>query len=226
MIKLIRNFISALQGKTFIDSILKDFEDMMKELFEMFDKSTLLLFKKKSKGNIAKFIYKEDIFINKAERKIRKRIVEHFAVQPGVDIGPSLIMMSIVKDAERIGDYCKNLFELGAMISKFNEKNKYYSTFLKMRDNILNLIKITDISFRNKDIKKAQGIMDKTYKIEKKCDKLIIEFSKSKLSTNHAVCLTLLSRHFKRISAHLSNITSSVLFPVHKIDFVRHKKKR
>ena len=46
------------------------------------------------------------------------RIMEHLAVHPGGDMPACLTLMSLVKDAERIGDYCKNLYEVRAVLGK------------------------------------------------------------------------------------------------------------
>ncbi|MBN1897684.1 MAG: phosphate uptake regulator PhoU [Spirochaetes bacterium] len=223
---IFKEMIRVWKGKTFMDSIMSDFKRMMKEIYTMFDNVTSLLFQHKRIPGINKRIYDEDHFVNKSERKIRKRIIEHLAVQPGVDIGPSLIMMSIVKDAERIGDYCKNLLEVYHMFKVFNKKHKYYSTFKQMRDKIVNLIFTTDQSFRKSWDDKARQVMEDAFKIEKDCDQLLQEFSNSKMTANEAVNLTLMSRHFKRIAAHLSNIASAVIYPVHRIDFSLDKAKR
>ncbi len=223
MKKFLKQFVDVWKGKTFIDSVMQDFHKMMFELYNMFEPVTILLFQHKSMKGIEKKIYNEDIFVNKSERKIRKRVIEHLAVQPGIDIGPSLVMMSIVKDAERIGDFCKNLFELYRMFKKFKETNKYYRPFKEMRDNISIMIKDTDIAFRKSLDDKARDIIDSAYKIEKRCDEVIYELAESKLPTNEAVCLTLLSRYFKRIASHLSNIATAVVYPVHHIDFVKNK---
>jgi len=227
MMNILKQLINVWQGKTFIDSVMTDFRKMMKEIYTMFDSVTTLLFQHKSIRGIEKKIYEEDIFVNKSERKIRKRIVEHLSVQPGVDIGSSLVMMSIVKDAERIGDFCKNLYELYKMFKKFNSKHKYYKIFKEMRDKISEMIKVTDTAFRKSLDDKAKFVMDEAYKIEKECDRLLEEFANStEISVNDAVCLTLLSRYFKRISAHLSNIASAVIFPVHRIDYVFNKNRK
>lgn len=227
MMNILKQLINVWQGKTFIDSVMTDFRKMMKEIYTMFDSVTTLLFQHKSIRGIEKKIYEEDIFVNKSERKIRKRIVEHLSVQPGVDIGSSLVMMSIVKDAERIGDFCKNLYEVYKMFKKFNSRHKYYKIFKEMRDKISEMIKVTDTAFRKSLDDKAKLVMDEAYKIEKECDKLLEEFANStKISVNDAVCLTLLSRYFKRISAHLSNIASAVIFPVHRIDYAFNKNKK
>lgn len=221
---IIKQFFDIWKGRTFIDSIMEDFKKMMEEIFEMFELVTILIFQHKPIKGVEKKIYEDDIFVNKAERNIRKRIVEHLSIQPKVDIGASLVMISIVKDAERIGDYCKNLFEVYKMLKKFNKKHKYYDVFKNMRDTISKLILETEVAFRESLPDKAKMILDETYKVEKQCDQLIYEFANSKKMTpNEAVCLTLMARYFKRICAHLSNTATSVLYPVHHIDFVYSK---
>ncbi len=57
-------------------------------------------------------IYQRDILVNQAERAVRKAIVAHLAVNPKSDTAFCLILMSVVKDAERVGDYCKNMMDL------------------------------------------------------------------------------------------------------------------
>ncbi|MCP4753210.1 MAG: PhoU domain-containing protein, partial [Proteobacteria bacterium] len=55
-------------------------------------------------------VYQTDIKIDKLEREIRKALVTHLSFNPGQQIAGSLILMSVVKDAERLGDFCKNLY--------------------------------------------------------------------------------------------------------------------
>ena len=54
-------------------------------------------------------------------------------------------------------------------------------------------------------------------------DDIIGALAESNLPTRHAVCLTLITRHMKRINAHLGNIASSVVMPLHKIDYFDEK---
>jgi phosphate uptake regulator len=224
---IIKEIINVWKGKSFIDSVMTDFKGMMREIERMFEVVTILLFQHKSIKGIEDKIHKEDIFVNKSERKIRKRIVEHLTIQPKIDLGASLVMMSIVKDAERIGDYCKNLYEVYKMFKKFNSKHKYYNEFKSMRDKLAELIKETDRAFRESLEDRARYVIDEAYKITKRCDALVEEFAFSNdITVNDAVCLTLLARYFKRIAAHLSNISTAVLYPVHHIDFVYDKLKK
>ena len=53
-----------------------------------------------------------DKSINKSERTIRKELVIHTSVRGTADFDQCLIMMSIVKDGERLGDIAKNVYDL------------------------------------------------------------------------------------------------------------------
>ncbi len=45
------------------------------------------------------------------------------------------------------------------------------------------------------------------------------------LSTNEAVCFALTARYFKRITAHLSNIATSVVLPLSELDYFDEKRR-
>ena len=54
--------------------------------------------------------------LNKTERAIRRELLVHGTVRGAeVDQGLMLTYMSLAKDIERIGDYCKNIWNLAQM---------------------------------------------------------------------------------------------------------------
>lgn len=59
------------------------------------------------------------------ERAIRKQIVERMSLDKGATVPASLVLMSVVKDAERVGDYCKNLLEVDQMLQKPVNASQY-----------------------------------------------------------------------------------------------------
>ena len=68
-------------------------------------------------------VIRQDLFdtdkrINHAEQQIRREIVIHTSVHGVGSIAPCLVLMSIVKDAERMGDYAKNIFDLAELTPK------------------------------------------------------------------------------------------------------------
>ena len=61
------------------------------------------------------FSGKQDVKINKLQRKIRKRVMLHLSVQANSpDLPYCLVLISLIKDVERIGDYAKDLSEIRA----------------------------------------------------------------------------------------------------------------
>jgi phosphate uptake regulator len=57
-------------------------------------------------------LYAKDVEVNKLERAIRKHIIAHLSDPVPSDVPYCLLIMSLVKDLERLGDYAKNLSEL------------------------------------------------------------------------------------------------------------------
>ena len=63
-------------------------------------------------GGTAPQVIRADLFetdrrINRTEQEIRRQIVVHGSIHGAATFPSLLVMMSLVKDAERIGDYAK-----------------------------------------------------------------------------------------------------------------------
>jgi len=223
---MFKNFMSFLQGKDFLSQILDDFNKMLKDTQNMFKSVLNKLMESKEKPGLKDEIYSVDKQVNKLEREIRKRIVEHLSLQPTVDVPACLVMMSVVKDAERIGDYCKNLYEVTELLKKPLDKAGFRKLFDDIDKEIVGEFSKTMRAFRESDEKLAKEVLAIESAIVKKCDGILKELASGVLGTNEAVCYTLTARYFKRISAHLANIGSSVILPVSDLDFFDEKLRR
>ncbi len=73
-------------------------------------------------------------------------------------------------------------------------------------------------AFSQEDEHLAREIVEDEGLNNKRCDALIETIARSDLSANEAVGTALWIRFLKRIEAHLSNICSSVVLPVHRLD--------
>ena len=220
------NLLSFWKGKDFLNEVLKEFEKMLNDTEEMFRQVCRKLLEGKSEANLKDRIYKIDREVNHLEKEIRKRIITHLSIQGNVDMPMSLILMSVVKDAERIGDYAKNLFEVTELLTQPLDKKIFEDLFDGMDKTILREFSETRAAFMESDKKMARNVLDIERKIVLKCDEAIEKLAKSSYSINVAVCLTLLARYFKRIAAHLANIGSSVVLPIQELDFFDEKYKR
>ena len=72
---------------------------------------------------IRKDLFSTDKRINKSERRIRRELVVHATIHGVTHFPGCLVLMSLVKDAERVGDYSKNLFEIMGNLVAFAETN-------------------------------------------------------------------------------------------------------
>lgn len=225
---MFENLISFWKGKDFLTEVLEEFKKMLEDTRCMFESVCGVLIGGRKEENLEKRIYEIDKRVNLLEREIRKRIVEHLSIQPSVDVPMSLVLMSVVKDAERVGDYCKNLFEIINLLNKPLERKRFEELFDHIDKKILEVFVKTQKAFIESDEKLAKELLYLEVDIAKKCDENLDQLAKSDLPTNEAVCLALLARYFKRITAHLANIGSSVIVPISDLDFfdekLRHKK--
>ncbi len=215
---LFRTLIKAWRGVTFLNEVMDQFDFMLQEGERMFRITKGLFFEEKDPGLIKDEIRSKDIKINKMERKIRKKLVQHISMNPGEDTIAAMVMMSVVKDAERIGDYCKNFLEVGELLSK-PISGKWRNIFSRLFSEVEMLFSLTRSAFFETSKEHAERVLEKDYSLAHDCDRLLEEVAGSDLSTNSAVCYTLLLRYLKRVAAHLGNIASAVVQPVHKIDF-------
>jgi phosphate uptake regulator len=169
-------------------------------------------------ADIGPRIYRSDIEINKRERQIRKEIVAHLTISPGEEVPACLVLMSIVKDAERIGDFCKNLFESAVYMGQPISEITHAETIAEFERYVVDQFDATIKAFKDEDETLATEIMQDEVRMNKRFDAFFEELANSDVPTREAVCTTLIVRCLKRIQAHLSNIASSVVLPVHQID--------
>jgi phosphate transport system protein len=222
---MFKNIMQFWNGKDFLKEVLDEFRKMLNEAEEMYSLVCRQVIKQENIDDLEGKIYKLDKMINEQERDIRKRIVEHLSMNPSVDVPVSLILMSVVKDAERLGDYAKNLFQVNKLLKKPIDISLYSKYFNGVETEIINLFKQTETAFLESDEAKATDTWNKERDIVKRCDAAIEQLAISDVSVNEAVCFTLIARHFKRIAAHLTNIATSVILPISDLDYFDEKRR-
>lgn len=168
-------------------------------------------------------VIRQDLFdtdkrINHAERQIRREIVVHAAVHGMTSFPACLVMMSVVKDAERVGDYAKNLFDL-AELSHKPPAGEFKDDLVNHKDRISQLMGACRESFDKQDNAAALDLIRTAETIEDHCDgqisRLVQRDQEIELSATYALAY----RYFKRTTSHVLNILTSIVQPVDKIDY-------
>jgi phosphate uptake regulator len=203
---------------------MDDFKIMLDDTELMFTSVCNQLIEGTQEPGLKDKIYKIDKKVNSLQREIRRRIVEHLTLQPTVDVNVCLLLMSVVKDAERLGDYCKNLYGVTELLDKPVNKTVFGQYFDGLDKEILDLFGQTRDAFIEADEEKARSAWDYHRRINKTCDKIVETLVRSDLTVNEAVCFALIARYFKRIVSHLVNIATSVVLPLSDLDYFDESK--
>ena len=210
--------------QTFTSKIVNEFSSMLESSEEMLQYALKVLTHKGKAKNFQRNIYIKDQKINITEKEIRKRILIHLTTSPGSNLPACLALISITKDAERLGDLVKNIFELNSMFKDFKDGKKLFKKlFDDIGNEVLKLFKEVNTAFKNSDTESALKVVTKARTISKQCEGIITELLDSDYTANQAVVLTLGARYLKRISLHLSNIASSIFLPLPEMDYINGK---
>jgi phosphate uptake regulator len=217
---MLKQLLQMLGGKSPLNAMLAEFAQMIEKTEWMYDTAIHVLMHEKEAEDVREEIYAKDREVNEHQRSIRRKIVRHLTLQPGMDVPACLVLMSVVKDAERMGDFCKNIWELGTMLDVTFDKGRYKTPLMDIAEQVENLFSKTRKAFERSDEEIARSIIAKGTRISKQCDMLIKQLMVDNLPTKKAVGYTLMTRYLKRISSHLTNIATSVITSVDNLDYL------
>ncbi|MBD3160878.1 MAG: hypothetical protein GF346_01855 [Candidatus Eisenbacteria bacterium] len=173
-------------------------------------------------------IRRTDRKINKYEREVRRNVLTHLAVTGTQNLVPGLVLVSIVIDVERIGDYTKNIVELASMHPKRLHGGTREADLSHIESWIEQLFPVVNSVLRTQDQTAARSIMSREPEIGSLSESIVADMILQRdpeVAPPQAVSLALYARYLKRINAHLTNIASAIVNPFHRIGF-REKKQR
>ena len=183
-----------------------------------------ILFDEVSEGHHRAELRKRDVQINRVEREIRKQVITHLTINkdPG-DVPYCLLLMSIVKDVERLGDYAKNLAQIrddgGAPIP--DDVNSVELHAIRSAAEVT-FGAVSEV-FATSDSKRAVGLIQEGRRVNRRCDDLVAKVARSTYDAATTTSMVLGARYYKRIESHLLNILSGVVMPLHKLDYYDEK---
>jgi phosphate transport system protein len=167
-----------------------------------------------------KSVYDMDREVNTLQIDIRKKVLEHLTINPEQDVTASLVLITIIVDIERIGDLAKNIVELHHMRIGTLKDDRYVPAVKNIREKLEISLPMTKEAFIDADAEKAKNLMAEYVWVGHKCDSVLeLLAGDESLQVREAVVYGLLFRYLKRISAHLRNISSSVVNPFHRLGY-------
>lgn len=221
---MFKELIEAWRRKPILVQMCEGLVTMVDDAHWMFRSVTRWLLEGDGKdSDAAQAIYDRDLKINKAERQIRKQLVEHLSFLPGSEVPTCLVLMSVVKDAERIGDYCKNILEVARVMGEPLGRDDHAGEFRTLIGELDAGFEPVARSFEESDRELGRATVEKTRALAKRAEAIIDRLLEEDPPRPRAVAYTLLARYLKRVSMHLANIATSTVMPLHKLDFFDEK---
>lgn len=212
---MFRKFFEFWRGSGFLREATEEVERMLLIAKDMFKLSLQVLMDKEKDEDI----YRIDQELNRFQISVRRKILEHLSINPRQDITGALVLITIVIDIERIGDYSKNLIELAHKYPK-RLSGSYIDKLRRIEGEILEMFDQTITSFKSADIELGKRIMERHVKLSRKCEDIVEALVEDKeISSRIGIICALLARYLKRTSAHLKNVASSVVNPFHRLGY-------
>ena len=203
-----------------LSGMAHDFAKMLKLSCEMTATAGAIYFREPVEAGERTRIYEKDIAVNMLERTIRKRVVTHVSTHGNTpDLPYCLLLMSLVKDVERIGDYAKNVSEVVDIYSGELPDDDVLAELREIRTGVESALEAAGRVFTESDRDTALGLLRKGKDYADRSDRLLSRIAQLEYDSGKTTALVLGARYYKRIGGHLLNVLSSVVMPLHKVDY-------
>jgi phosphate uptake regulator len=221
---MLRELLSILRSDDPLGAMGEEFRRMLNLTYDMTMLAGEIYFGKKPSPEERSHIYQEDRQVNILERKIRKLVVAHLSIPSNrASVPYCLILMSLVKDVERLGDYAKNLSEVVEIHPDPLPDDDNVRELQEIRVGVERSFQSAYEVFATSDREKALELILAGRELAHRTDALLTKVAQGPYDAGTATALVLGARYYKRIGGHVLNVLSSVVMPVHKVDYYDEK---
>ena len=168
--------------------------------------------------DIIKALKKRDIEINIFQRDVRRKVVTHYAISQDIDDLPNgLVLLNMVVDVERVGDYTKNILDLALNHPNIIKSEEFSEDLYHVEQEVISRFSKTIEAIHTQDADVALSMMA-SYKetLTSISDDIVNGCISGEITLgdeSKTVSLALYARYLKRIGAHLKNITTVLINP-------------
>ena len=203
-----------------LDSIDAKLSEMLTYCMHAYDITMNCLLGDTNLETVRDDLYNTDKAINELHREVRREMIIHSAVNSrNLDIPLLLSYMTMSKDIERIGDYCKNLFEIAETGNSF-AKGDDLDTYMELKNDIGKLIVYLQSCLNLDDESKVQDLITLGSSLNNDLDEKITALLEDKEKIQYPVATTLFYRYLKRIVSHIINAATAIIMPTDQIDYL------
>jgi len=218
---MLKQFLELFRKESQLNQAFERSQEMLREDQEMFEAAIRSL-RERDDARLEVDIYAKDQLINAYEREVRRKVLTHLTVSGDRDLHAGLVLVSVVIDIERIGDYTKNIVELALHHPRRLKCGIFEEDVRKIETTVRTMFELLLETLPTSDEAKAREVMSEHWWITRRTDDIVsalIEKDEESVPGRHAATTVLYMRYLKRTSAHLMNIASSVVNPFDRIGF-------
>jgi Na+/phosphate symporter len=210
-----RQLFNPIAPSPLVQSAFADVSGMLQQSSQMLDHALEVLL---DNAPLSLDLENMDDMVDEAERRVRRTILQHLAVNPQQDLVASLVLVSMVQDAERIGDFARGLVELVKM-ARSPRTGPFADELRAFVARLRPLFPLTEHAFRKADVDEAQQVVREHAVLREGLKDYRTRLAQSDLSADMIIVYAGAAQILRRVGAHLANIASTVIQPY---DRIRH----
>jgi len=219
---LFRDIVQLWNSDDLLSQAWDESYEMMVLSNEIFTKAIKYLRRSESIETI-KALKKRDAEINLFQQDVRRKVVTHYAVNQKLeDLPNGLVLLNMVVDVERVGDYTKNILDLSLYYPDTIRSEDFSENLAEIEKEVALRFTKTIQAINSQDAEVAQSLMSSYKDVVSASDEIvkgcisgeIVQGNESKTAS-----LALYARYLKRIAAHLKNISSILVNPFEAVGY-------
>ncbi len=197
---MLREFIEVFRTNAPPRKMGEDFSRMIQIAFDMTVSAGEVYFGKPTTPEERTRLYEHDVEVNRLERAIRKQVIAHLAVRGNAPSPPyCLLLVSLVKDVERLGDYAKNLAEVTDVRPEPLPNDDNTGELRAIRAGVESAFGVTAEVFHACDRERTIGLIQQGRDLAHRCDALVASVMRSDYDAGTAVAIAMGARFYKRL---------------------------
>ncbi len=216
---MLQEILNIFRGKHPQEHATRGFEKMLELSREMILEASEVYWGRDFSPEQRTRLYDKDVQLNKLQRTVRKHVVTQLSGPVPSNVPWGLLLMSLVKDVERIGDYAKNLTELTMWCPSELPDDEISGELREITKAVTSLAKEAPDVFHKSDGERARELVVEGRTLSRRCDELVRKIAKSDYSAEIATKMAVGARFLKRVEGHWLNLLTAVIMPLHKLDY-------
>ncbi len=217
---MLRELLSIFRSSEPLADMGQNFAAMLSLTQQMTLQAGEIFFRMDATPDERTTLFKTDVKVNKLERAIRKQVIAHLSITGNrASLPYCLLLVSLVKDVERIGDYAKNLAEAPEYHEGPLPDDAIVAELREIRSGVETAFAATSTVFEGSDRERALVLIRQGRDLTHRCDLLVERIARGDYAASLTTATVLGARYYKRIAAHILNVLSSVVMPLHKLDY-------